>query len=317
MGNDGGSIPKRSELVQLKAKKEKADTKLQAISKWFFCALSKLPLSEPIVSDKMGKLYNKESILKYLLDKEGAFGDADNICWYIKSMKQVKELTLTKNPDFSKKRDLKTPSSNSEYYSTAQFICPILQKEMNGKVDFCYMWECGCVMSEEAAALTKTDVCLNCGKNIVRDNIVTLNPSPEKSEEMLEKLLKNIKSKKSKNNARLNNHTEKFNSTKDETKSLGTEIPLNMTKIYKNEDGPNKKRKHEPAKIEVGKAIKVATCSIPSSRIIEQYGTSFAGSKDVKSNPVLNSIFLNEDDRKKSDKNKNFLFKGTFNRYVS
>jgi hypothetical protein len=41
MGNDGGSIPRRNELVKEKKKDPKADERVQTIARWFYCALSK------------------------------------------------------------------------------------------------------------------------------------------------------------------------------------------------------------------------------------------------------------------------------------
>lgn len=48
------------------------------------------PLEEPIVSCALGKLYNKDAILEYLLDKN-AYGDGEEICGHIKSIKVCKK----------------------------------------------------------------------------------------------------------------------------------------------------------------------------------------------------------------------------------
>jgi hypothetical protein len=45
MGNDGGSIPDRRDLVKAKPKAEQADKANQVRARWFFCALSKVRLS--------------------------------------------------------------------------------------------------------------------------------------------------------------------------------------------------------------------------------------------------------------------------------
>jgi hypothetical protein len=42
MGNDGGSIPKRIELVKEKQKEVRPDQNAMKIATWFFCALSKV-----------------------------------------------------------------------------------------------------------------------------------------------------------------------------------------------------------------------------------------------------------------------------------
>ena len=43
-------------------------------------------LQEPIVSCALGKLYNKDAILEYLLDKS-SYGDGEVICGHIRSLK--------------------------------------------------------------------------------------------------------------------------------------------------------------------------------------------------------------------------------------
>lgn len=44
------------------------------------------PLREPIVSCALGKMYNKDALLEYLIDKD-AYGDGADICGHIKSRK--------------------------------------------------------------------------------------------------------------------------------------------------------------------------------------------------------------------------------------
>lgn len=48
--------------------------------------LPKRLLQEPIVSCALGKLYNKDAILEYLLDK-ASYGDGEVICGHIRSLK--------------------------------------------------------------------------------------------------------------------------------------------------------------------------------------------------------------------------------------
>lgn len=78
MGNDGGSIPKRRELVKEAAKAltsaqiKEAQTEQQEYA-WSTDPLTRKPLSRPVVSDAAGILYNKDSIIEYLLkDDEDA-----------------------------------------------------------------------------------------------------------------------------------------------------------------------------------------------------------------------------------------------------
>jgi hypothetical protein len=59
---------------------------------------------------------------------------------------------------------------------TAQFICPITMKEMNGKQRFCFMRPCGCVLSEQAVKeiVTGEKKCLHC-QQVIYD-FVPINP---------------------------------------------------------------------------------------------------------------------------------------------
>jgi len=85
MGADGGSIPDRRDLVKTKGKQEKTDKELER-ERFSLCALSKKQLAKPVVLDPLGKLYNKDAILEYLLDKS-TYGDGDEICKYVKGVK--------------------------------------------------------------------------------------------------------------------------------------------------------------------------------------------------------------------------------------
>jgi hypothetical protein len=75
MGNDGGSIPKRSELVKEAAKAlttaqiKEAQTEQQEYA-WSTDPLTRKPLARPVVSDAAGILYNKDSIIEFLLKEE-------------------------------------------------------------------------------------------------------------------------------------------------------------------------------------------------------------------------------------------------------
>ena len=48
--------------------------------------MKKRPLSRPVVLDPLGKLYNKDAIIEYFLDKS-KYGDGDQICGYLKGVK--------------------------------------------------------------------------------------------------------------------------------------------------------------------------------------------------------------------------------------
>lgn len=54
MGADGGTIPKRCELVKSKKKAEKVEKSVKNASRWRLCRLSQQPLRRPIVACRLG-----------------------------------------------------------------------------------------------------------------------------------------------------------------------------------------------------------------------------------------------------------------------
>ena len=66
MGNDGGSIPKRSEMVKVQKKKHKGRNQGTGAGE---CSLTKEPLQPPLVACQRGLIYNKEPLIKSMIEK--------------------------------------------------------------------------------------------------------------------------------------------------------------------------------------------------------------------------------------------------------
>lgn len=148
MGCDGGSIPRRSEMVKTKGKTESIDESERLKTQWTCCFISKKPLERPIVVCKLGRLYNKESVVMYLLNKDEYDSTLRNELSHLKSLKNS---VITCN--------LKDSSSESSNY----FVCPLTGREMNGKSKFYATKTCGCVISEQAInQFPDTKTCLIC-----------------------------------------------------------------------------------------------------------------------------------------------------------
>lgn len=200
MGCDGGTIPKRHELVKGPKKVEKVDKNAELAAKWKYCALSQEKLKRPIVACELGRLYNKDAIIEYLLDKSAERPNTEVVA-HIRSIKDVKELNLTDNPAWEgESHNIK--GDCYEDMHCAMFICPVVGLEMNGKHKFCYLQTCGCVFSERALKEVKTEICHKCGDPFQEDDIVVLNGSKEEVEKLQkaldERRLKAKSAKKSK-----------------------------------------------------------------------------------------------------------------------
>lgn len=158
------------------------------------------------MSCELGKLYNKDAVIEFLLDRS-AFGDGEEICGHIRSLKDVKTLSLTANP---------APKSGSPDSGVDRglFVCPLNLKEMTGVVPFVYLSTCGCVFSQAGLKAVSTgtpasekgkdkdqdqdkedkdrgeggaqlDVCPQCATKFNRsEDVRMLNPGPEEEERM-------------------------------------------------------------------------------------------------------------------------------------
>lgn len=107
-------------------------------------------------------------------------------------------MKLTSNPAFNKKAQ-----SVGGYIddNCSPYICPLVGLEMNDRSKFCFLWKCGCVVSERGLKLGADNKCVNCVKEYEDDDIVVLNPTDEDITLMKIKLARRkdkIKSEKNK-----------------------------------------------------------------------------------------------------------------------
>ncbi|VDD91796.1 unnamed protein product [Enterobius vermicularis] len=174
MGADGGTIPKRCELVKSKKKAEKVEKSVKNASRWRLCRLSQQPLRRPIVACRLGGLYNKEAVIDAILTKKIAENENSK---HIRGLRDVKELKLVDSKDYSE-----GAADKSDVYkdhNLAPFCCPVTGLPMNGNHVFVVNWLCGCVVSEKAINEVKSTVCVCCGGPFSSDDLIVLNPESE------------------------------------------------------------------------------------------------------------------------------------------
>ncbi|XP_056292390.1 replication termination factor 2 [Pseudoliparis swirei] len=204
MGCDGGTIPKRHELVKGPKKVVMIDKHAESAAKWKHCALSQEILRRPIIACDLGRLFNKDAVIEYLLDKTAERPNTDTVT-HIRGIKDIKELNLTDNPEWKGERR----NTKGDVYEDIQcgiFICPVVGLEMNGKHRFCYLRTCGCVFSDRALKEVKTEICHKCGEGFNAEDVIVLNGTKEEVGKLRERMeerraqakTKSKKSKKSK-----------------------------------------------------------------------------------------------------------------------
>lgn len=166
MGNDGGTIPSRSEILNFNGGKiddpKARNASVKQLARWktigrlTHCHLTGQKLVSPIVSDCMGNLYNKEAILEALLDKKPPE--------HVRSLKDVVDLKIELDVD------------------QGVIVCPVsgkydLQNCSSDRLRFCYLVPCGCVMNRSALdELLKGSKCPVCGTTVNISDVIDINP---------------------------------------------------------------------------------------------------------------------------------------------
>lgn len=139
MGNDGGSIPTRTDLIKQKKIKPKQNPHQE---KKLRCTLSNTNLSNHIVIDRKGKVYNKEKLFESLLNKS-----IPEEYKYIKSIKDVKE--VKKECIFSKIAVINEGEEGKEEKEV--FLkCALSDELFFGGNKFLFFFKCGCLFSKKA-----------------------------------------------------------------------------------------------------------------------------------------------------------------------
>ena len=167
MGNDGGSIPDRRSMIRVKKKKKKILNREIKKTKCNLCSLTKEKLRKPIVGDKLGQLYNKTSVIEYLLKKNKPLGFQ-----HIKSLKNVKDLNCIINDN-------------------GYIQCQISREEFSGLNKFYFLWTCGCILSKTSIdELHMKDKCLICNTSFnINNDLISLNYNKKQKMEMQKELL--------------------------------------------------------------------------------------------------------------------------------
>lgn len=175
MGNDGGSIPTRRELVKEAARNPttaeiKESRQEQQEYHWTTDPISQKPLAQPVVSDSNGKLYNKETILEYLV--EGARKeDAEAItAGAVTGLKDIVEVKFEIDADAS----AKTNGSGHEIWK-----CPVTGDRLGPGAKAVYLVPCGHAFSGPAIKEVSGEKCVTCDTEYASNDIIPIIPTTE------------------------------------------------------------------------------------------------------------------------------------------
>lgn len=102
-------------------------------------------LQPPCVVDELGTLFNKDAVVRALLNKAIPESLA-----YITGLKSVVELKLEPNPSKKKEAPQVAAKGINQPGNDSDFCCPITGLELNGRFKFCAHRGTGLVVSEKA-----------------------------------------------------------------------------------------------------------------------------------------------------------------------
>ena len=211
MGNDGGSIPTRRELVK-EAARDLSTTQVKEIQTeqqehyWSTCALSHQPLSLPVVSDALGTLYNKDAVIDHLLsagqeDKQDLQARGEAFKDRLRSLRDVVEVKF------------QVQDGDEKSSATKQtWVCPVTGKALRPGVKAAYVVPCGHAFSESAIkemggesclqvriSIGSTKLCLRhinlsqCNEPYTADNIIPILPTSQTEKDRLEQRIQKLK----------------------------------------------------------------------------------------------------------------------------
>ncbi|KAL4893377.1 DUF602-domain-containing protein [Aspergillus ambiguus] len=312
MGNDGGSIPTRRELVREAARGpstaqvKEAQRELQE-HYWTTCPLSHKALMRPIVSDCVGNLYNKDAILKFLLpgddaDDISSKADCEEIlCGRVKGLRDVVELKFEIDTERGEHPSHKLDKREA-------WICPVTAKQLVPNVKSVYLVPCGHVFSEEAIRQLKADKCLQCNEPYAEENVIPILPAKDADKQSLiargQKLAEQglTHSLKKAPGAK----KRKKHANGDSTANAETDAPASKEKEREKQSSRSNTSTPTPA---ASRGIKNAATAMLTARVLEEENERKKRRKMMGLNENLDSLFKKES-KDGTMKNTDFMTRG-------
>lgn len=159
MGNDGGSIPGRRDLVKEAARRPtttqiKETRKEQQEHLWKTDPLKHRLLAKPVVSDSLGRLFNKDSVIEFLLpaeeeDRGGRKEQEELLGGNVKGLKDVVEVKFKESDE-----------------GGGKWVCPVTSKELGAATKSVYLVPCGHAFAEAAIREVAEEKCLQVWRTI-------------------------------------------------------------------------------------------------------------------------------------------------------
>ena len=294
MGNDGGSIPKRRELVKEAARDPTASEIKEARQEqqeyhWTTDPISQEPLAIPIVADCNGQLYNKSTILEFLVEgsrKEDAEAATQGT---VKSLKDVVQVNFEVDSDAP--RDSKTQA----------WKCPVTGSKLGPGSKAVFIVPCGHAFSGVAIKEVSGEKCMTCDSAYAPNDIIPILPIAETDIARLTLRMKTLQEKglthslkAASGSKKRKKRDETANAAKDEANVCKATTSKTSTPV--DAEG----RKNGTAGINNSSAASVATKVMQDQEI----------SKKRKANDNIQSLFTKKDKSNGAGNNSDFMTRG-------
>lgn len=287
------SIPTRRELVK-EAARNPTTTELKESQQeqqeyyWSNDPISNKPLARPVVSDSTGKLYNKDTILEYLIPSEDEHKKAEAERVLMDNVKNLKDVVEVKfEIEEHDKPDRNTVGR------TERWICPITNKLLGSGSKAVYLVPCGHAFSASVVKEVADEKCLQCNEPYAPNDIIPIIPVEETD---VARLLLRIKDLKSRGLT----HSLKSASKSSKKRKKNAEAE------GEKENGEQKDRKKPPP---TNPNIKNASTASLTAKVLEEQEERNKKRKMAK-NDNLDSLFSNRDQTKPHGKSSDFMTRG-------
>lgn len=303
MGNDGGSIPTRRELVKEAARNPTATELKESQHEqqeyyWTTDPVSRKPLSQPVVSDSNGKLYNKETIIEYLIPSEDPSEtvEAEKILQgSVKSLKDIVEVRF------------EVDTSRPTKAGREVWKCPITSDVLGPGSKAAYLVPCGHAFSGSAIKEVSGEKCLVCDTAYASNDVIPILPTVPTEIARL-----SLRAKTLKDNGLTHSLKKASKEKKDKKRKVRDEAEAEADAMSLHVDAKREKKDTERSRTGTPTVAENTAIQNASTRALTEkvMAEQEARKKAKMGNENLKSLFSSRDQSKPIGKSADFMTRG-------
>jgi hypothetical protein len=323
MGNDGGSIPTRRELVKEAAKalttqQVKEVQNEQQEHAWSNDPLTRKPLARPVVSDSAGILYNKDSIIEYLLSEpsDAKRVEADKVLQgRVSSLKDVVEVKFEVDTAAGARNTLL--GSNGSTGRSERWVCNIANVELGPAAKAVYLVPCGHAFAGSVVKEVSGETCLQCNEPYAENDVIPILPTVATDIARLNLRIKGLRErglthalKKAPGSKKRKKGAEKEASATTSAGLTTGDLPPTPPKDSSEDDKTAIKLREKKDKApKASDGIKNASTAFITKKVLEEQEERNKRRK-LAQNDNVKSLFSNRSEAPDKNKSADYMFRG-------